>query len=261
MRLAKRFRIDDDLEVVRQMEIGQIIHNNPVLIPAPDFVEALLSHIRHEIARVYWNVNQKPWSGCDDFGESDERNYDTGIPGVEWHPYYNWGGSPDDDDWDQSEADKPNFSFEGVEIRWYKHIGRSLNTNCQWHPEKWARWFERCMQTISAYEHAHSSVGVSSPAYTPDPDGAIALTEDSREFYHAELLEKVNRLEAQLNCIACVALDVEEGKPPRFDKSDWRWCEELGWITRLGNHALLAPGKFTVDGDEKPPQKPPQGDF
>ena len=46
------------------MEAGQLLHNTPVGIETSDFAEALISSIRYEIARVYWNVNQRPWKGA-----------------------------------------------------------------------------------------------------------------------------------------------------------------------------------------------------
>lgn len=140
-------------------EFGQLLHNNPVGASMPEFAEALIVAIRDEIARVYWNVNQKPWAGSEDAGHPwtwDEKNpptFDTGIPGVEWSPYYNWGGCPDDADWDQAKADAPNFAFDGVEIRWYKRFGRSMNVNVQWTPDLWVAWFDRCLDVIRIFEN------------------------------------------------------------------------------------------------------------
>src|SRR5687768_12701965 len=138
------------------MEFGQILHGNPVGADTSDFVDALVFAIRRELSRVYWNVNQKYWAGDPVAGPYTNRgcklSYEPLPPGIEWRPYYNWGGCPEDDDWDQSEADKPNFSFEGVEFRWYKNFGRSMNVNVCWTADKWQQWFERVMQTIRAYE-------------------------------------------------------------------------------------------------------------
>lgn len=168
------------------MEAGQILHNNPVGHAADAFVAALVSAIREEISRVYWNVNQRPF-----YGNVRDREYvlswalqdasapPLGIPGIEWWPYYNWGGAPGDTDWDQAAADRANFSFEGVEFRWYKNFGRSLNVNVVWPAEKWQRWFMRCIQTLDAWEYERCPalrVGRSGqpPAY-PDPAGAVPL--------------------------------------------------------------------------------------
>lgn len=233
------------------MEVGQIIHNNPVGYSAQDFTAALVSAIRDELDRVYWNVNQKKWKGgprWDGWNHEDaECSYDPLPPGIEWRGYYNWGGSPEDDDWDQTEADKPNFSFEGVEVRWYKHFGRSMNVNVVWPAEKWQRWFERCMQTIYAYESRHSLSRLGrDPVPYPAADGIVSLSPEAADLRYVELTEKVETLKAQINSIACVCLDVENGKPLRFTRKDWRWCQALEWVTKLGCHALKAPGKFRL---------------
>ena len=234
------------------MEAGQIFHNNPVGLETSDFVDALIHAIRDDIARVYWNINQKPWRGAgpgnigyvDHFSkEWESLSYDPGIPGIEWREYYNWGGSPEDADWDQSEADKPNFSFEGVRIRWYKRFGRSMNVNVVWPAEKWQRWFERIMQTIRAYEQqtANWNHGADLLPY-PDPSGIVSLEPTAEDLRYVELIQQVKTLKAQINCIACVCIDVENGKRPQFEKKDWRWCHALEWVTRLGIHALRTPG-------------------
>ena len=140
-------------------EIGQILHNNPVELPCQPYVRALLVAIRSGIATAYWNVNQRPWGGAGggDIGGEDAAQWgsnlssDTGIPDIEWREYYNWGGSPNDQDWDQDMADRPNFSFGEVEIRWYKHFGRSLNSNRDWNPEQWVAWFNSVLDTLEVF--------------------------------------------------------------------------------------------------------------
>jgi hypothetical protein len=174
--------VSDSREVEPRFEIGQILHNNPVGAPMPDHAEALIYAIRRELARVYWNVNQKVWAGSPDYDPWTDRDkgctFDPLPPGIEWRPYYNWGGCPEDDDWDQAEAEKPNFAFEGVEIRWYKHFGRSMNANVLWEPDKWVRWFDRCLQTIRAYESDHfvTRHGYGQRTPMPDPLGRVQLT-------------------------------------------------------------------------------------
>lgn len=74
-------------------ELGQILHNNPVGLPTPDYVDALMSKLRREISRIYWNVNQKQWKEADEVDLWDPASralsYETGIEGVVWRPYYN----------------------------------------------------------------------------------------------------------------------------------------------------------------------------
>lgn len=87
-------------------ELGQAAYGNPYdSIELPEYAEAMLQAIRAEIERVYWNINQKEWSEYDG----------SPTPVFEWRPYY-WGE-------DDVEAAKPNFKFQDVEVRWYKHLG------------------------------------------------------------------------------------------------------------------------------------------
>jgi hypothetical protein len=234
------------------MEIGQILHNNPVNIPCESFHLALLSEIRSELSRVYWNVNQKPWAGRPHPDWDEKTEYRPLPPGIQWNPYYNWSGSPEDEDWDQKEAGKPNFSFEGVEFRWYKNFGRSLNVNVCWSADKWLRWYERCIQTITAYDEANrGSHGSRDRTPYPSPDGVVPIEGTPEDLRYLELLDKVYTLKAQITCIACVCIDVSENKKPRFDKLDWRWCHALDWVTLLGIHALKAPGKLRLHDNQE----------
>jgi hypothetical protein len=141
----------------RHFEAGQILHNNPVGYDVPAFACALIVDIRDDLARAYWNVRQEKWVMSSQFAWTEEgvgSVDDPGVPGMEWRSYYNWGGSPEDDDWDQAEADRPNLAFDGLEVRWYKHIRRSVNANVIWTPDQWVRWYERAQQTIAAWECA-----------------------------------------------------------------------------------------------------------
>jgi hypothetical protein len=175
--------VSDDTKGVQMntsYEIGQLLHNNPIGAPVPNYACALIEGIRDDIARAFWNTQQKEWEGSRDFNSWEDREWTHGLtplpPGIEWRHYYNWGGCPEDDDWDQAQADAPNFSFEGVEIRWYKRFGRSMNANVVWEPTKWVRWFERCVQTILAWESANcSALSFRDPDPMPDPDGKVPL--------------------------------------------------------------------------------------
>ncbi len=236
-------------------EIGQILHNNPAGMAASDFTCALISAIRDGLARAYWNTQQKPWKGDDEesawfgqFGQSDSLSYGPLPPGMEWRGYYNWGGCPGDPDWDQAEADRPNFSFEGVEVRWYKHFGRSMNVNVCWSADKWQRWFERAVQTIRAWEGRGVGWLSGDIEPYPEPKDAVPLDLTPDDLRYIELESKVETLEAQINLIACVCIDVSNGKQPELKPDDWRWCRIVEWVTKLGIHALAAPGKYTWSG-------------
>ena len=97
----------------------------------PRYAGALFAGLLDEIRRVYWNVNQKEWESSDD----------PKIPGMEWRPYW-WGGE------EAPEALLPNFKFEDVEVRFYKHPGRNNSTNRELTPEEWASWYERALDAI-----------------------------------------------------------------------------------------------------------------
>jgi hypothetical protein len=144
------------------MELGQILHNNPVFHPIPDYAHALIAYLRDELSRAFWNTQQKHWEGARDFSWlecEDSPHALTPLPsGIEWRHYYNWGGCPEDADWDQAQANAPNFSFKNVEIRWYKHFGRSMNSNVELKPLEWIDWFTECVSTIGAWETENSEL-------------------------------------------------------------------------------------------------------
>lgn len=135
------------------MRVTPETQNTPVgtpLLACPAYVEALLSAIRSEIARVYWNVHQQGWNaaGCGDigYGAGGGGSDDPKIPGIEWHAY-SW-----DADADAAQVDVPNFAFAGVAVRWYKYFGRGMTVNQQWTPDQWVAWFDRCLAVITAYD-------------------------------------------------------------------------------------------------------------
>lgn len=108
------------------------------------FVDALLEHILGEVNRVFWNVHQEEW----------DKYEDPQIPGIEYHPYY-WGECDcEDEETTLHTPDcptiQPNFKFEEVEIRWYKHPGRGQSCNVDWDERAWRLWFDRCVKAIQA---------------------------------------------------------------------------------------------------------------
>jgi hypothetical protein len=72
------------------------------------------------------------------------RIQDPKIPGIEVRPYY-WGE-------DEKEAEKPNFKFKDVEIRWYKYPGRGMSCNVDWSEKEWRKWFEECLSHLRKFE-------------------------------------------------------------------------------------------------------------
>lgn len=101
----------------------------------PEFVTALLEYVIEDIGRVYGNRFQKRWDEYED----------PQIPGVEYRTYW-WGEE------DAPEADLPNFAFGGVELRWYKHPGRSMSANREMDAGEWASWFQECLAQVRAVD-------------------------------------------------------------------------------------------------------------
>jgi len=112
-------------------ELGQALFGNPHgKYDCPEYVCALFDYILGEISRVYWNNNQKAWDYYDD----------PQIPGIEYRSYC-W-------DSDSEDAQKPNFKFKDVEIRWYKYPGRGMSINVNWSEPQTRRWFDECIAAI-----------------------------------------------------------------------------------------------------------------
>src|SRR3990167_2372596 len=110
------------------LEMGQMVFGNPVgEFTCPEYIEALIAYIFEEIDRVYWNKNQKKWN----------KDENPKVKGIEFRPYY-WGER-------NKEAIKPNFKYKEVEVRWYKHFGRSVTLNVSKTEKEWIKWFEDCL--------------------------------------------------------------------------------------------------------------------
>lgn len=76
-------------------------------------ISAILDKIESELSRCYWNKYQKEMlSPFKNTGEIYSNNTFT------VRAFY-WGE-------DEEYANLPNFEYEGLEVRWYKHSGRGL---------------------------------------------------------------------------------------------------------------------------------------
>jgi hypothetical protein len=124
------------------MEMGQALFGNPVSeYSCPDWVTALIKDMLDDLEMHHGNYHQHT---ADYFNENPfldvccrwEDTYFYEVGGITFRRYY-WGD-------DEVEAEKPNFSFGEVEIRWYKYPGRGMTTNVKWKkPHLWVGWFER----------------------------------------------------------------------------------------------------------------------
>lgn len=114
-----------------------MMHGNPTgEFMTMEWQDALVQALISEVDRVYWNVAQEEWN----------RHTDPGIKGMEFRPYY-WGDK-------EEEAALPNlkFEFSPQEIRWYKHIGRSMSYSTPFTMEEWVVWFNEALKVIRLHD-------------------------------------------------------------------------------------------------------------
>lgn len=116
-------------------ELGQLCFGNPTgEYPVPQYAAALISGIAAAIEIAFWNREQREWDRCED----------PRIKGLVFRPYY-WG---DDDE----HAVLPNLEFEGIEIRWYKYIGRGMSVNKALSEKEWCDWYTNLYNLIQKQE-------------------------------------------------------------------------------------------------------------
>ena len=109
---------------------------------------SIMMGLFRDISRAFWNRRQEPW--CESrWGEEttvyDVGNRDPGIPGITFREFVYGDDDPT--------PELPNFSFGGVEIRWYKYPGRGTSVNKRMTPAEWFSWARECRDAIDAYEH------------------------------------------------------------------------------------------------------------
>ncbi len=119
-----------------QPEIGQMLFGGNQLVGAhdlPNIAEAAVQYLMSRIEIVFWNINQREW----------DRWEDPKIAGIH---YRAWRQDDESED-----AEKPNFAvdgFEKVQIRWYKHVGRSMNCTVELTPNEWSQWTDKALEYI-----------------------------------------------------------------------------------------------------------------
>lgn len=119
-------------------ELGQMAHGQPYKeYGVSALVEAALRAIGDEMARVYWNINQKSLdSPLDNMGLN---TYDNGTFFMEG---YDWGDN-----------EQPyNFRWREIEISWYKRCGRGMSANADITPDMAAEMLTSCLESIRAGE-------------------------------------------------------------------------------------------------------------
>lgn len=119
-------------------ESGQAIFGAPTgHYDCTDYIEAIFSHLLAEVDRVYWNVYQREF----DSYSQDEEDFVKLFAPLSYRSYW-WG------DEESPEAKLPNLSYDGVELRWYKHFGRGMSLNVQKEPAEWRDWLNTSLAFV-----------------------------------------------------------------------------------------------------------------
>lgn len=129
-------------------ELGQMLFAGRSIqqFAVPDYVDALINALLREFSITYWNHLQEIFP-MDEGGsyrpELDNVAYPVlDVPGLQVRSFW-WG-----DEDDEFQAGLPNFAFDDVEIRWYKHPGRGMSANVEKDPAGWVSWFDRALDAI-----------------------------------------------------------------------------------------------------------------
>lgn len=119
-------------------EIGQAIFGQPSQeYKASELLIAALESIRSELARVYWNNNQKKID--DPFGNTGGK-YINDV--FEVYAY----------SWDDEVPQPYNFRWKDFDISWYKYLGRGTSTNRKILPQEIEKMLEECLGAIRKEE-------------------------------------------------------------------------------------------------------------
>ena len=121
-------------------ELGQMFFGQPSqAFELPEFAQALFFGLWGELGIMYWNHHQ---------AEMNDRGYDPVdfVPGLEIRGY----------NWNEDNDTRPNFSFNGVEIHWYKYPGRGMSVNVDWAAAEWVAWFDKCFAELAGIREAES---------------------------------------------------------------------------------------------------------
>lgn len=140
-----------------QPELGQMIFGQPFKEHAvSNLVDAALCHIRDELDRVMWNVNQREYDSP--FGNTGNTfKCDT----FEVHAY-SWG-----------DDEQPyNFKWRGIEISWYKYLGRGMSANAIITPATVSEMLDDCLKGAAAWEDSDEAKAIVSARHGDDVGGS-----------------------------------------------------------------------------------------
>lgn len=129
----------------------------PVIIVAAVDDDAFTRGLR-DITRAL--LKRKPEDACGGLGGSDGYGVDYDCDVFEMHPEW-WGDCTDGCPWPVASDDaphvpackagRPNFRHKasGLEIRWYKYIGRSMEYSREVSREEWDRIIAESLEAVS----------------------------------------------------------------------------------------------------------------
>lgn len=112
------------------------------MVECPEYIIALLSYIRDELDRLYWNKFQEEWDDNPFSNSGNVEGFNNGT--FEVHAY-DWKYGLDDEDDDD---EQPNFKYKDIEIIWYKYLGRGTRINREVYPEEVIDMFNKCMASL-----------------------------------------------------------------------------------------------------------------
>jgi hypothetical protein len=132
--------------VTYQPELGQMLFGQPHKEHAvSNLVDAALCRIRDELDRVMCNVHQEeyasPFSNTGNSFKCDTFEVEA----------YSWN----------DEVEQPyNFKWRGVEISWYKYLGRGMSANTNITPTVASEMLDDCLKAAAAWEDSDEAKAI-----------------------------------------------------------------------------------------------------
>ena len=123
-------------------ELGQMLFGQAQqAFAVPEIWDAALCYLRDEPSRVMWNREQRTYASP--FDNSGNR-FECPTFKVE---AYSWG----------DEEQPFNFKWLGVEISWYKCLGRGMSANVELTPDIAAEMLDDCLMAARALDGDHAA--------------------------------------------------------------------------------------------------------
>jgi hypothetical protein len=121
-------------------ELGQMCFGCPTSeFACPEFIEAGLKHLSDEIERVEGNIRQEQFDSPTHNNGSEYNTY-----AFQMRAYY-WGE-------DEKKQCLPNFICDGLEVRWYKYLGRGMSMNKEIDANEFFKIIEKCLKAVRERE-------------------------------------------------------------------------------------------------------------